>query len=108
MKKLFRKKEDKRETISRIEEMVNTPTPKEKLSELLNEYHRIDSILNDLDDNASISIKSHMAEMPHWGFDIHGITLEEKRCFLRIIRDYYKTQRDKIFNECVKYCKEYE
>lgn len=67
MKKLFRKKEDKREAISRIEQMVNTPTPKEKLSELLNEYHRIDNILNELDDNASISIKRHMAEMPHWG-----------------------------------------
>ena len=108
MKKLFRKKEDKRETISRIEKMVNTPTPKEKLSELLNEYHRIDSILNELDDNASISIKKPMAEMPYYGFDVHGITLEEKRCFVRIIRDYYKTQRDKIFNECVEYCKEYE
>ena len=90
MKKLFRKKEDKRETISRIEKMVNTPTPKEKLSKLLNEYHRIDSILSELDDNASISIKSHMAEMPHWGFDVNGITTEEKRCFLRIIRDYYR------------------
>ena len=108
MKKLFRKKEDKRETISRIEEMVNTPTPKEKLSELLNEYHRIDSILNELNGNVYISIKRWMAEVPGWGFNVDGITLEEKRDFLRIIRDYYKTQRDKIFNECVKYCKEYE
>lgn len=108
MKKLFRKKDDKRETISRIEEMVNTPTPKEKLSELLNEYHRIDSILNELNGNASISIKRLTADVPGWEFNVDGITLEEKRDFLRIIRDYYKTQRDKIFNECVKYCKEYE
>ena len=108
MKKLFSKKDHKRETISRIEKMVNTPTPKEKISGLLNEYHRIDSILGDLNDNASISIKRHMAEMPHWGFDVNGITLEEKSYFLRTIRDYYKTQRETIFNKCVKYCKGYE
>ena len=94
---IFRKEE--------IEEETNIPS--DELSPLLNEMHRLDNILEELNHECHINIERIY---PHVGvgLPIRGLSSNERELFIAYIRHYYKEKRQGVLNKCVKLCKEYE
>lgn len=95
--KIFRKKEIKEET----------NIPSDELSSLLNEMHRLDNIIEELNHECHIKIERMY---PHVGLElpIRGLSSNERELFIAYIRHYYKEKRQGVLNKCVKLCKEHE